>query len=208
MKDKLRELAARWKTSGGMPYTRASDQGYASGLNGCADELLAILDAEGDGEAVPEFWCAVHVDTGEVGLCMSTVDANNGEAARTEVNDWINDDLQDNPQNSWSIKPMFQHPPAQPAQETPCSLREALNVIEHWGRRGNTLNGADVDRFRALADKIAPVQEQPGWKVPNIMTSVPYGACHSEEYEPSYADGWNACRAAMLAASPTPPKEH
>ena len=78
-------------------------------------------------------------------------------------------------------------------QETPCSLNEALNVIENWGRRGNTLNGDDVSRFRALADKIAPAQEQPGWKD---------RALQAEEL----------CRAyraliGMLAASPTPPKE-
>lgn len=39
--------------------------------------------------------------------------------------------------------------------DAPCSLSEALNVIENWAMRGNTLFGDDVDRFRALADKIA-----------------------------------------------------
>jgi hypothetical protein len=41
-------------------------------------------------------------------------------------------------------------------EQSPASINEALNVIEHWGIRGNTLSGDDVDRFRALVDKIAP----------------------------------------------------
>lgn len=42
--------------------------------------------------------------------------------------------------------------------QRPCSLSEALNVIEAWGMRGNTLEGDDVDRLRALTDRIAPRQ--------------------------------------------------
>ena len=51
--------------------------------------------------------------------------------------------------------------------ERPCSLSEALNVIEHWGRRGNTLQGDDVARLRALTDKIAPAErgEAVAWLV-------------------------------------------
>jgi hypothetical protein len=41
-------------------------------------------------------------------------------------------------------------------EQTPAYIGHALNVIEHWGTRGNTLSSDDVDRLRALADKIAP----------------------------------------------------
>jgi hypothetical protein len=38
----------------------------------------------------------------------------------------------------------------------PCSLSEALNVLENWALHGNTLSGDDVLRFQALVSKIAP----------------------------------------------------
>jgi hypothetical protein len=38
----------------------------------------------------------------------------------------------------------------------PCSLSEALNVLENLALRGNTLSGDDVPRFQALVSKIAP----------------------------------------------------
>ena len=50
MKDKLRELAERWQEYGA-EYAIVSDQGDVT-WHTCADELLAILDAEGDGGAV------------------------------------------------------------------------------------------------------------------------------------------------------------
>lgn len=52
-----------------------------------------------------------------------------------------------------------ENPPAQAAQETPCSLNEALAVIEAWADRGNRLDGDDAPRLRAIADRIAPTAE-------------------------------------------------
>lgn len=43
---------------------------------------------------------------------------------------------------------------AEPA--APCSLNEALVVIEAWANQGYTLSEDDVLRFRAIADRIAP----------------------------------------------------
>ena len=53
MKGKLRELAERWKGRSSK-FTPEGDLAFA--YNRCADELLAILDAEGDGGAVPFGW--------------------------------------------------------------------------------------------------------------------------------------------------------
>ena len=52
MTDKLRELAERWKS-----YDRDETlyvMGFRAASHSCADELLAILDAEGDGGASDE----------------------------------------------------------------------------------------------------------------------------------------------------------
>lgn len=45
MKDKLRELAARWNNA------RTASENPFFVLNSCAAKLLALLDAEGDGGA-------------------------------------------------------------------------------------------------------------------------------------------------------------
>lgn len=51
MKDKLRELAERWANR---DYDETDHlQGYAQGIRQASNELLSILDAEGDGGAVP-----------------------------------------------------------------------------------------------------------------------------------------------------------
>ena len=52
MKDKLRELAERWKGRSSK-FTPEGDLAFA--YNRCVDELLAILDAEGDGGAAGGF---------------------------------------------------------------------------------------------------------------------------------------------------------
>jgi len=43
------------------------------------------------------------------------------------------------------------------AHETPCSLAEALTVLENWALQGNMLSGDDIPHFRAIADRIAPM---------------------------------------------------
>jgi len=52
MKDKLRELAERWKAEASQWMIRGED--VPETLSHCAAELLAILDAEGDGGAVTD----------------------------------------------------------------------------------------------------------------------------------------------------------
>ena len=56
-------------------------------------------------------------------------------------------------------------------------------------------------------DPAAPPTPSNVRQVPDVMVNVPYGACHSEEYETSYAKGWNDCRKEMLAAAPPAPSE-
>ena len=46
----------------------------------------------------------------------------------------------------------------QASAEPPCSLNEALNVIEKWADNGNQLHGDDIPRLRASIDRIAPAQ--------------------------------------------------
>ncbi len=104
--------------------------------------------------------------------------------------------------------------------ERPCSLAEALNVIEHLGRRGNTLHGGDVNRLRALTDKIAPaergqavgeksdvwvVQDETG--LPIYCASYPL-ACHEHiteainEYEILDAKSWKVLHYSNTTPSP------
>ncbi|MEO9079616.1 MAG: hypothetical protein ABI268_09925 [Rhodanobacter sp.] len=46
-------------------------------------------------------------------------------------------------------------------EQSPCSLNEALAVIEQWELQGYTLQGDDGDRLHALSDKIAPREKAP-----------------------------------------------
>lgn len=45
--------------------------------------------------------------------------------------------------------------------DLPCSLAEALNVIEKWADHGNLLHGDDIPRLRAMVNRIAPAPGEP-----------------------------------------------
>jgi hypothetical protein len=77
-----------------------------------ADAIDAHLkSAQGPVACEPDYWAAISVDEGEVEMAWSTNDANEGEAARTEANQWIND--QPHPA-SFHLAPLYKHPTPPP----------------------------------------------------------------------------------------------
>ena len=80
MKDKLRELAKKWRTLADKDTLGDSLLvGRSLGLDSCADELASILDAEGDVRRDAERWRFFYNNIG----------SNGGNGRPGTFNDWL-----------------------------------------------------------------------------------------------------------------------
>lgn len=118
------------------------------------------------------------------------------EANHPETGDWLYDDPIE---LAKAIRKGPDMPPAQPvADSEPVAVIDLANL-------DYLLSGADADVWPPEREEMGDVllyrHAQPAPAVPEEM---PCGGA-ADDYHDGYQDGWNACRAAMLAAAPQSP---
>lgn len=77
------------------------DQTIAANPMDDLDGVIEVLSALAEPSVVPAYWLAVQ--DGQVNFGMSTDDGNGGDAARSEINGWINDQMVFDPADVHSL---------------------------------------------------------------------------------------------------------
>jgi hypothetical protein len=115
---------------------------------------------EADEEAMPAYWAAIGEKEpdgsgGEIVLAYPADDGNDGEAARTECNQYINDAML-NERVRLRLVPLFTHPPAQAAQpdgsgRVPDGLQQVFAIPGHYDWADESDHGRFSDAQKFLA---------------------------------------------------------